>query len=175
VTWSAPASDGGANITGYDLRRIRSDAPDKADANWTVEQDVRSSGDELRHTLGGLDNGVEYDVQVRAVNAAGKGPWSQTGKGAPRAVAGTPGIDSVTPGDAMLTAAWSAPAETGGSPVTGYDLRHIRNDAPDKADANWTVEQDVRSSGDELRHTRRCWEFRQPGTHRERPDQRRGV
>ena len=150
VAWSAPSDDGGAGVTGYDLRHSRSDAPNKADANWTVNDSVWSSG-ALRYNLIGLTNGVGYDVQVRAVNSVGPGAWSGSGSGKPQTTPGAPSVNSLTPGDEMLTVAWSAPAEDGGSNVTGYDLRHIRSDAPNKADANWTVNDSVWSSG-ELRY-----------------------
>ena len=78
VSWKAPASDGGAVVTAYEVRYIRTDASDKADANWDLQQGFWSSGDPLEHTLERLDDGVSYDVQVRAVNSIGKGPWSAT-------------------------------------------------------------------------------------------------
>ncbi len=83
VTWSAPSSKGGSAITAYDLRYIRSDAPDKADANWTVVEDVWSAGSGalLTYELTGLSAGTQYDVQVRAVNGSGDGPWSATATG----------------------------------------------------------------------------------------------
>ena len=150
VAWSAPSDDGGADVTGYDLRYIRSDAPSKADANWTVEPGIWTSG-VLRYELGGLTNGVEYDVQVRAVNIAGEGPWSGSGAGKPRTTPGAPSVNSLTPGDGVLAVAWSVPGSNGGAAITGYDLRYIRSDAPNKADANWTVETGIWSSG-ELRY-----------------------
>ena len=146
VAWSAPATDGGRDVTSYDLRYIRSDAPSKADANWTERDGIWTSG-ALRHILSGLTNGVDYDVQVRAVNAVGNGSWSGAGAGKPLTTPGAPTIDSVTPGDETLTVSWSAPSDTGGSQVTGYDLRYIRSDAPSKADANWAVRDSVWSSG----------------------------
>ncbi len=146
VVWSAPASDGGRDITGYDLRYIRSDAPDKADANWTEQYSIWTSG-ALRYPLPGLINGVDYDVQLRAVNALGGGSWSGTGAGTPLTTPGAPTIDSVTPSDETITVAWSAPADTGGSEVTGYDLRYIRSDATDRADGNWTVRDSAWTSG----------------------------
>ena len=82
VSWSAPASNGGSDITAYDLRRIETSATDKADDNWTVEEDVWLSGT-LEYTVSGLDNGTEYDVQVRAINTNGDGPWSTTATGIP--------------------------------------------------------------------------------------------
>ena len=146
VEWSAPATDGGADVTGYDLRFIRSDAPDKGDANWTVRSSIWSSG-ALRYDLGGLTNGVSYDVLVRGVNAVGHGPWSPAATGTPRTTPGAPAIDSLIPGDGALAVEWSDPATDGGADVTGYDLRFIRSDAPDKADANWTVRSGIWSSG----------------------------
>ena len=146
VEWSAPATDGGADVTGYDLRYIRSDAPDKADANWTGRSDIWSSG-ALLYDLGGLTNGIGYAVQVRGVNPAGHGPWSATAAGTPRTTPGAPAINSLVPGDGALTVEWSDPATDGGTDVTGYDLRFIRSDAPDKADANWTGRSGIWSSG----------------------------
>ena len=150
VMWSAPVDDGGSKITGYDLRYIRRDAPDKDDANWTVKAGIWSSG-ALRYTLGGLDNGVGYDVQVRGVNSVGAGAWSASGIGKPRTTPEAPSINSLTPGEGTLAVAWSAPGDDGGADITGYDLRYIRSDAPDKDDANWTVKAGVWSSG-ELRY-----------------------
>ena len=67
VSWTAPASNGGSDITSYDLRHIGSDATDKSDDNWTVEDNVWSSG-ALQATITGLTNGASYDVQARAIN-----------------------------------------------------------------------------------------------------------
>ena len=44
---------------------------------WTT------GGGTLQHTLAGLTGGAQYDLQVRAVNAAGDGPWSATATGTP--------------------------------------------------------------------------------------------
>ena len=77
IKWTAPTSTGGAIITAYHLRYIRSDAPDKADANWTVVEDIWTTGSgSLSHELTGLTGGTQYDVQVRAVTGSGEGPWS---------------------------------------------------------------------------------------------------
>ena len=86
LTWKAPSSDGGSVITAYDLRYVRSDAPDKAGANWTVLQDVWTTGSgALAYELTGLTAGTQYDLQVRAVNGSGDGPWSATATGTPEA------------------------------------------------------------------------------------------
>ena len=81
VEWTAPGNTGGSTIKAYDLRYIRSDAGDKADGNWTVREAIWSWGT-LEYTESGLLDGLSYDVQVRAVNATGEGPWSATLAGA---------------------------------------------------------------------------------------------
>ena len=83
VAWAAPSDTGTAQITAYDLRRIGTSASDKADGNWTVVDDVWAVAGPLSATLVHLDNGVTYDVQVRAVNARGDGAWSSTVTGTP--------------------------------------------------------------------------------------------
>ena len=80
VGWSGPSGDGGATITSYDLRYIKTSADETVDANWTIQDGVWTSG-ELTATVTGLETGTEYDVQVRAVNSAGDGPWSATRAG----------------------------------------------------------------------------------------------
>ena len=84
LAWSAPANPG-ASVTAYDVRHIRSDATDKADANWTVVDDAWTEGP-LVYVITGLSNGVLYDVQVRAVTSSGDGTWSATAKGQPHEV-----------------------------------------------------------------------------------------
>ena len=109
-------------------------------------EDTRTTGS-LNYTIEGLTGGVQYDVQVRAVSSVGTGPWSATSTGVPQATPGAPAIGLLTPGDSALTVEWSAPATDGGSDVTGYDLRYIRSDALDKADANWTIRSSIWDSG----------------------------
>ena len=97
VSWLSPGNDGGAEITGYDLRYIRSDASDKADENWMVEEGIWNSG-VLRYELSGLTNGVDYDLQLRAVNIAGDGEWSGSTSGAPQTRPAAPTINSMDSG-----------------------------------------------------------------------------
>ena len=79
LSWSAPSDHGGAPVTAYDLRHIETGAADKSDANWTVKEDVWTTGSgPLQYSLTGLTGSTGYDVQVRAVNAAGESGWSST-------------------------------------------------------------------------------------------------
>ncbi len=82
VAWSAPDGVSESDITAYDVRHIESDAPDKADANWTLKEDAWL-GYELRAYIFGLTDGQSYDAQVRAVTSNGDGAWSAPGAGTP--------------------------------------------------------------------------------------------
>ena len=82
--WIEPSSYGGSTITAYDLRHVETSADETVDSNWTVVQDVWTAGSgALRYTVAGFSDGSQYDFQVRAVNAAGDGPWSDTATGPP--------------------------------------------------------------------------------------------
>ena len=71
VTWAAPTSDGNNTVIAYDARyRV-------PDGGWTTIEDVwQTGGGTFTYTETGLDPGVEYEVQVRAVNGIGNGAWS---------------------------------------------------------------------------------------------------
>ena len=80
VPWTAPSDTGGSAITAYDLRYIPTAADETFAANWILSEDVWSTGGgTLTYTIGDLEDGVQFDVQVRAENANGDvGPWSTT-------------------------------------------------------------------------------------------------
>ena len=79
VTWVTPSMGSGATIIAYDLRYIESVASDKSDANWTIMDSAWTTGSgTLSYQISGLTSGTQYDVQVRAVVAAGDGSWSAT-------------------------------------------------------------------------------------------------
>ena len=74
VSWTAPEDTGKPAVTGYDVRYSEED-----ENNWTtVRQDDAASTSLI---ISGLPDSY-YDVQVRALNADGSGPWSSTAEGA---------------------------------------------------------------------------------------------
>ena len=143
VVWTAPSDAGASAITAYDIRTIETAAADKADDAWDVVDDAWTSGD-LTYSVGGLTAGVEYDVQVRAVNAAGDGNWSDTAAGRP--LIAPPTDVAITRGDEALTVDWSAPASVDEAEIVAYDVRYIETDSTDKADAEWTVIEEAWTS-----------------------------
>ena len=109
VVWEAPHNAGDSEITGYDLRYIRSDASDKSDANWTVQDDVwTTTSTSQSYTLAGLSNGVAYDVQMRATNSTGDSAWSQTTKETPVAVSDNARLSELSLSDIVLDQTFSS-------------------------------------------------------------------
>ena len=77
VPWSAATGSVASAATSYNLRHIRSDAADKADANWTLSTVSASPGSSaMSYWLQDLEAQTAYDLQVQAVNDAGASPWS---------------------------------------------------------------------------------------------------
>ena len=73
VRWTAPASAGGPPVSGYALQvRIAGSGAAFADAGTAAA---------LTATLDGLVKSTDYEVQVRARNDEGAGPWSASGQG----------------------------------------------------------------------------------------------
>ena len=75
VTWTAPANAGKPDITGYDYQYKKTGEPTWSGATYATDGVVTSAA------ISGLDASTSYDVQVRAKNDEGTGPWSPTGAG----------------------------------------------------------------------------------------------
>ena len=111
VTWTAPA-DNGNPITGY---KVYSSADNFAAA---VASPTASPA-----TVSGLTNGTGYTFKVSAVNGTGEGPPSAPSNSVtPATVPAAPTIGTATAGNASATVNWTAPTDTGGSPITGYKV-----------------------------------------------------
>ncbi len=135
IGWTAPTDIGGSAVTSYDLRYVRSSAA--TTATPTVVTAI-GTDDTATHNLTGLQP-AEYDIQVRAVNTTGAGPWSEVFKGTPtKEKPFAPSIDTVTPRNTELAVAWSAPTVDGGSEITSYGVHHILTSGDATIDANWT-------------------------------------
>ena len=76
LTWSAPASDGGAAISTYTVEH-------SADSGTTWITVIRSNSTALSYTVTSLTNATTYLFRVSAVNASGTGPSSATATATP--------------------------------------------------------------------------------------------
>ena len=142
INFDPPEDTGATPITSYDLRYIRANVPDKSDESlWTVVTGFPDPNNVGHNYLRGLLPGRKYDLQIRAVNATGAGPWSAASRAGqlpepPRA----PAIGEIVPRDRGLGVTWSAPAENGGTFINSYDLRANAG--------NWREFRNVWRSGD---------------------------
>jgi titin len=132
LSWSAPADDGGSPVTGYQvLSATSAEGPYSAVGTPTTTSMV----------VTGLSNGTTYYIEVVAANDVGSsnpaGPVSATPTATTppppppvtppppppsKTVASPPGSPITVAGDGTVTLSWSAPADDGGSPVTGYQV-----------------------------------------------------
>ncbi len=111
LSWIPPASDGGSEITHYEVFCDN-------EGTWVVA-DTNSS-----HTFTGLENGTMYTFKVRAVNSAGTGPEASL-MATPEATVTKPSAPqnlSIDAGDEEALLRWEAPASDGGSAITHYEV-----------------------------------------------------
>jgi hypothetical protein len=112
LSWQPPTSAGTSPINGYRIYR----------ETTSGAETVVSVGPILSFTDTDVANGATYWYRVAALSASGEGPAS----GPVVAQRGTPpstpiGV-TIAAGKQVLTLKWSAPASTGGSPITGYRI-----------------------------------------------------
>jgi Ca2+-binding RTX toxin-like protein len=117
LSWTAPLSNGGSPITGYNVQ-VRS-------GTTIIRTDPVGTG--TTATITGLTNGTAYRFAVQAVNANGPGAFSALSAAVtPATTPGAPVLGAVTQGAAggalTLNVAWTPPASNGGTAITGYTV-----------------------------------------------------
>jgi len=128
VSWTAPASNGGSEITGYTatasigINVFTCTAPSTATSCW----------------IKGLTNGSKYSVRVSATNGAGPGPETLvSGSITPRGISIAPSIISVDAQNQSLVVRWKAlttNAENNGSQIIRYIAKAMPSGATCQAD-----------------------------------------
>ena len=117
VSWTAPATNGLA-ITDYDVQYSSDNG-----STWT-EWNSANTNATPGATITGLTAGT-YQVRVRAASSAVNGPWSASSASLTVTTApSAPGPPSLASGTHSFSATWTEPDASGGSPITGYDLRY---------------------------------------------------
>ncbi len=132
VRWNEP-DDSGSPIRDYDVqyRACTATASDTAvltcdpaeDATWGNWRTRSHSGTSQTSIIAGLVNGTAYQVQVRASNSNGVGPWSTAATAMPISVPAKPSTPTLEPGNTKLVVTWTAPADNG-SDITSYDVEY---------------------------------------------------
>ena len=118
LTWTAPASNGGAAITGYHIQGSEVGSP------WEdLVEDTESADRAYTHT--GIDPNSEWRFRVAAINSAGEGPWSATAKA--KTEANKPSVPRLVgaeeDGPNEIVVGWFRPENDGGAPITGYRIQ----------------------------------------------------
>ena len=118
LSWTAPAYDGGAPVSGY---RIEVSA-DTADSWTLLNRNTGSSRAGYIHT--GLEPGTTRHYRVSAINVAGTGAPSDTASATTEATVPDPptGLEATADGISQIDLDWTAPEKDGGAPVTGYRI-----------------------------------------------------
>lgn len=122
LAWSAPGDDGGTAITNYEIQYV-----ERIGSAWSAYKTVaRSPSTATAATVAGLTNDRAHLFLVRAVNAKGAGPWTTLSPAItptttpPAAISGL----TATGANTKVTLSWTAPADTGGTPITNYEVTY---------------------------------------------------
>ena len=119
LRWTAPASDGGNTINGYEYQQKEGNAEF---GSWT---DITGAdANTTEHTVTGLTNGASYTFRVLAKNPMGAGPASNDATAVPVTVPTAPQSLTATAGNAAVQLDWTAPSSDGGSAILSYEYRY---------------------------------------------------
>ena len=108
ITFSAPEDDGGNAITGYSYSYFPDSSYNPIGPSPTT------------FPIPGLNNGTSYTIYLKATNSVGSTLVASSTTLTPRTVPNAPSIVSLISRDSTLQATITAPANNGGSSITGY-------------------------------------------------------
>ena len=108
LSWTA-GGNGGSAITGYQYSTDNG-------SSWTATGATTTS-----YTVTGLTNGTTYTFKVRAVNRKGDGTASAAVTATPATTPAAPTALTVVTGNQQVRLSWTAPTNTGGANITGYE------------------------------------------------------
>ena len=126
LVWTPPSDDGGSAITGY-----RMEVSEDGGANWTVlTANTGSAATAYSHT--GLTPVSTRHYRVSAINTVGIGPASNVAHATTEASPPGPptNLTATANGTSRIDLFWTAPADDGGVPVTGYRIQVLTADDP---------------------------------------------
>ena len=115
LSWSAPAADNGARITGYIIEYKTS-----TETHWAW-LDLAGTGTST--TFDWASPGLTWNFRVAADTDSGVGLFSPATSIVVPGVPAMPDAPNATPGDGLVDLSWSGPFD-GGSAITGYMVRY---------------------------------------------------
>ncbi|WP_236120607.1 fibronectin type III domain-containing protein [Cellulomonas palmilytica] len=124
LTWSPPASNGGAAITAYAIQ-YRAKSATTGWTTWRVGPTASASARTLKVT--GLKNGSYYQLRVAARTQLGDGAWSTSVAVTPATKPSAPtSVKVTTPATKTVKVAWKASAANG-SKISAYKVQYSTN------------------------------------------------
>ncbi|MEO3934562.1 fibronectin type III domain-containing protein [Micrococcaceae bacterium Sec7.4] len=118
ISWTDPANTGGSAILGYPLQRSTDGT------HWSPNGSLAVGIANGAYHDYGLQPGVRYYYRLAAENAVGVGPYSAPTSMVSQTYPGTVVGLTATSGDRSATLNWDAPADTGGTPITRYEVQY---------------------------------------------------
>jgi hypothetical protein len=125
LSWVAP-SNGGSAITGYKIERSANSS-----STWsTLVANTASSSTTYSNT--GLATSTSYTYRVSAINAIGTSVPSSTASATTSGTVSTApqpptGLAASVVSSSQINLSWTAPANNGGSAITGYKIERSAN------------------------------------------------
>ena len=121
LSWSAPTNNGGASITGYKI-----ESKSGTGSFTSLVANTGTTSTTYSHT--GLATGTAYTYRVYAINSVGTSVASSEIQATPSSSSapGLPGVPTQLTTNVIsgtqINLSWSAPANNGGSAITGYKI-----------------------------------------------------
>ena len=172
LTWGLPVDrdDPDNPISNYQYRQK---AGSGSYGGWTniSNSGVSTTATTASYTVTRLTNGTTYYFQVRATNHVGIGGGSDEVTAMPQG--SKPGVPSgltAQAGDEEVTLSWTAPANNGGEPITGYEYKKAEESGVPADTATWTA---TGGTGDDVHRHHRPGERQDVLLHRPRREQHR--
>ena len=117
VSWKDPSNNGGSVITSY---RVVASTTNSTGQSCTAQGQAASAC-----TVTGLANEIPYTFIVTAINGVGERPSIASAPVTPYSVLGAPTNVTALAGNTSAEVSWAAPANNGGSAITGYKVTTV--------------------------------------------------
>ena len=118
LLWTAPASTGGSNITGYEYTTNGGTSYRSLNTLGTTATITTTSA---ANPAPILVNGQSYTIAVRAINITGTSNNSNSLSSTPMTTPDPPTLTSAVGGRDNITLGWTPPVSNGGSAITDYE------------------------------------------------------
>ena len=144
LEWTAPADTGTSAITGYKI-----EYSSNGTTGWS-DLEANTGDTQTTYTDSRLRPGTTRHYRVSAINATGSGVASRVANATTGSDPPDPptGLTATAAGRTQIDLSWKAPADDGGSPITGYQIEVSENGTA------WSdLEDDTESTSTTYSHT----------------------